>query len=106
MKILNAKDKYFFSDLKILLQKRYRQNISNIDNVVKKIILDVTKRGDKALIEYTMKFDGTKISKSNILLSREQRSSYKNKIDTNMMDAFKVAISKRSDVQTTNKIYS
>ena len=93
MKILNAKDKNFFSDLKILLQKRYRQNISNIDNVVKKIILDVTKRGDKALIEYTMKFDGTKISKSNILLSREQRSSYKNQIDTNIMDAFKVAIS-------------
>ena len=63
MKILNAKDKSFFTDLKILLQKRYQQNNLNIDNVVNKIILDVIKRGDKALVEYTLKFDGVKINK-------------------------------------------
>ena len=93
MKTLNAKDKSFFTELKILLQKRYQQNISNIDNVVKKIILDVAKRGDKALIEYTMKFDGTKINEKNILLSQEQRISYKDRIDSKTMNAFKVSIS-------------
>jgi len=92
MKILNAKDKSFFTDLKILLQKRYQQNNLNIDNVVNKIILDVIKRGDKALVEYTLKFDGVKINKKNILLSREQRISYKDKIDINTMNAFKVSI--------------
>ena len=93
MKTLNAKDKSFFTELKILLQKRYQQNISNIDNVVKKIILDVAKRGDKALIKYTMKFDGTKINEKNILLSQEQRISYKDRIDSKTMNAFKVSIS-------------
>ena len=69
MNTLHAKDKNFFTKLKILLQRRSQQNISNIDSVVKKIIFDVIKRGDKALIEYTKKFDGTKINETNILLS-------------------------------------
>ena len=92
MKILHTKDKSFFTDLKKLLQKRSQQNIPSIDNVVKKIILDVIKRGDKALIEYSMKFEGARINEANILLSREQRNSYKNKIDSKTMNAFKVAI--------------
>ena len=92
MKVLYTKDKNFFSDLKKILQKRSQQNIPSIDNVVKKIILDVIKKGDKALIEYSMKFDGAKINKKNILLSQKKIKSYKNKIDSKTMDAFKVAI--------------
>ena len=92
MKILHAKDKNFFDNLKIYLEKRSQQNIPKIDNVVKKIILDVIKRGDKALIEYTKKFDGTRINKESILLSRELKNSYKKKIDPNLIKAFKVAI--------------
>ena len=92
MKILHAKDKSFFINLKILLQKRSQQNIPNIDSAVKKIILDVAKRGDKALVEYSKKFDGTKINNTNILLSREKRSSYNDKIDPKVMNAFKVSI--------------
>jgi histidinol dehydrogenase len=92
VKIIYAKNKNFFSDLKKILQKRSQQNILSIDNVVKKIILDVIKRGDKALIEYSMKFDGAKINKKNILLSQKKIKSYKNKIDSKTMNAFKVAI--------------
>jgi len=92
VKILNAKDKSFFINLKILLQKRSQQNIPKIDNVVKKIIHDVIKRGDKALIEYTKKFDGARINETNFLLSRKLRSSYKKKINPQTMKAFKVAI--------------
>ena len=92
MKIVRVKDKSFFSDLKIILQRRSQQNISKIDGVVKKIIFDVIKRGDKALIEYTKKFDSTRINQKNILLSQKIRSSYKNKIDLKIMKAFKIAI--------------
>ena len=92
MNTLHAKDKNFFTKLKILLQRRSQQNIPNIDIVVKKIIFDVIKRGDKALIEYTKKFDGAKINKKNILLSRKLRNSYKNQIDPQTMNAFKVSI--------------
>ena len=92
MNTLHTKDKNFFTKLKIILQKRSQQNIPNIDSVVKKIIFDVIKRGDKALIEYTKKFDGAKINKKNILLSRKLRNSYKNQIDPQTMNAFKVSI--------------
>ena len=92
MKILYAKDKNFFSDLKKILQKRSQQDIPSIDSAVKKIILDVIKRGDKALSEYSMKFDGTQINKTNLLLSQKKIKSYKNKIDSKTMNAFKVAI--------------
>ena len=92
MKILYAKDKNFFSDLKKILQKRSQQDIPSIDSAVKKIILDVIKRGDKALSEYSMKFDGTQINKTNLLLSQKQIKSYKDKIDSKTMNAFKVAI--------------
>jgi len=92
VKILYAKDKNFFSDLKKILQKRSQQDIPSIDSAVKKIILDVIKRGDKALSEYSMKFDGTQINKTNLLLSQKKIKSYKNKIDSKTMNAFKVAI--------------
>jgi len=92
VKILYAKDKNFFSDLKKILQKRSQQDIPSIDSAVKKIILDVIKRGDKALSEYSMKFDGTQINKTNLLLSQKQIKSYKDKIDSKTMNAFKVAI--------------
>ena len=45
-----------------------------------------------AQVEYTKKFDDTRINKTNILLSRELRSSYNKKIDPETMQAFKVAI--------------
>ncbi|MFH1826501.1 MAG: histidinol dehydrogenase [bacterium] len=45
---------------------------SNKEEIVKKIVLDVAKRGDKALVEYTKKFDLKKFTPADIKISQQQ----------------------------------
>lgn len=92
MKILKTINKNFYNDLEIYLQKRSQQNIPNVDKTVKKIIFDIVDRGDEALFEYARKFDDSLINRSNILISKDVRNSYKDKVDIEIMKAFKVAI--------------
>lgn len=44
--------------------------MSNTEQLVKQIIDDVKKRGDKGLIEYTKKFDNIKLTKKDFFISR------------------------------------
>lgn len=92
MKILNYENSNFYKQLDILLKKRFQKNINNIDNVVKKIITKVMKKGDDALFDFAKKFDGNLINSKNILISKKIRKSYKKKIDVKVLNAFKVAI--------------
>ena len=92
MKILNTSDVEFYNNLKTRLQKRSQQNLSQIDESVKKIILDIIKFGDKALFKYAKQFDNSILDANNLLLSDELRMSFKNLVDPIAIDAFKVAI--------------
>ena len=92
MRILRVEDCNFNEDLKIFLKKRRQDDLDKIDESVKKIIQDVVKRGDVALIEYAKKFDNSSFDTNDILLSQELRLSFKKKIDKSVLDAFKVAI--------------
>tara|TARA_B110000438_G_scaffold288165_1_gene321290 strand:- start:127 stop:1422 length:1296 start_codon:yes stop_codon:yes gene_type:complete len=92
MKILNTSSDFFYSNLAEIVQKRSQNNLPSVDESVKKIINDVVLRGDTALFEYAKKYDGSNINKNNILLSKENRLSDKNKVDPHILDAFKVAI--------------
>ena len=92
MKILNTSSDFFYSNLTEIVQKRSQNNLPSVDESVKKIINDVVLRGDTALFEYAKKYDGSNINKNNILLSKENRLSDKNKVDPHILDAFKVAI--------------
>jgi len=92
VKILNYENSNFYKQLDILLKKRFQKNINNIDNVVKKIITKVMKKGDDALFDFAKKFDGNLINSKNILISKKIRKSYKKKIDVKVLNAFKVAI--------------
>ena len=92
MKILKTQNSNFYKDLSIILQSRSNSAIDNIDELVKNIILDIIQKGDKALFDYSKKFDGSVINSSNILLSKEIRNSYKEKINQDIMSAFKIAI--------------
>ena len=92
MKILKTQNSNFYNDLSMILQSRSNHNIDNIDELVKNIILDIKQKGDKALFDYTKQFDGTVINSFNILLSKEIRNSYKEKINQDIMNAFKIAI--------------
>jgi len=92
MKILNTSSDFFYSNLAEIVQKRSQNNLPSVDESVKKIINDVVLRGDTALFEYAKKYDDSNINKNNILLSKENRLSDKNKVDPYILDAFKVAI--------------
>ena len=92
MKILNTSSDFFYSNLTEIVQKRSQNNLPLVDESVKKIINDVVLRGDTALFEYAKKYDDSNINKNNILLSKENRLSDKNKVDPHILDAFKVAI--------------
>jgi len=92
MKILNTSNDFFYPNLIEVVQKRSQYNLPSVDDSVKFIIDDVIARGDQALFDYAYKFDGSNLSKDNILLSKDIRLSYKNKVDSNIIRAFKIAI--------------
>jgi histidinol dehydrogenase len=92
VKILNSSDKNFYPNLEEIIHTRYQKNLSLVDDSVKSIIKDVILRGDKALFDYAKKFDHSDISENNIALSKKTRLSYKSKIDTQILNSFKVAI--------------
>ena len=92
MKKLKSSHKKFYNDLSVHLQKRSQINIPKIDNIVKKIIINVKKKGHKALFAYSKKFDDSSINESNILIPQKIRNLYKDKIDTHVLEAFKTSI--------------
>ena len=101
MKKLKSSHKNFYNDLSVHLQKRSQINIPKIDNIVKKIIINVKKKGDKALFAYSKKFDDSSINESNILIPQKIRNLYKDKIDTHVLEAFKTSIKNVTNFQLT-----
>ncbi len=59
LKIINTNKKNFLQNLDLILQKRKNQS-NTIDNTVKKILHDIKKNKDKALIKYEKKFSKNK----------------------------------------------
>ena len=92
MKFLNINNKLFYKELDLLLKKRSHNSSAKVDKEVHQIIQQVKSHGDKALFKYAKKFDKSSINKKNILLSKEVLQSYKNKIDDDILKAFRIAI--------------
>ena len=92
MKILNTINSNYYSSLKKIIEKRSQHDLFSLDESVKNIIKDVIDRGDEALFDYANKFDESNLNQDNILLSKETRLSYKEKIDEEILEAFRVAI--------------
>ena len=92
MKIINNKDPNFLSDLQFYLESRSQENNEEIDLEVKNIISEVKEKGDEALFYFSKKFDGFDLDESNLLISRELRNEYKNKIDLTSLKYFETAI--------------
>ena len=92
MKIINNKDPNFLSDLQFYLESRSQENNEEIDLEVKNIISEVKEKGDEALFYFSKKFDGVNLDESNLLISRELRNEYKNKIDLTSLKSFETAI--------------
>ena len=59
-KFLIENNKRFLKDFQKLLEKRDSYD-SEVDNIVNKILEDVNNRSDKALLEYTQKYDNNPV---------------------------------------------
>jgi len=70
MKILNTKNTTFKKKLNLILGSKRSQS-NDCQKIVKKIINDIKKNGDKSLISYTKKFDKIKITSSQIQLDEK-----------------------------------
>ena len=92
MKIINNKNPNFLSDLQFYLESRSQENNEEIDLEVKNIISEVKEKGDEALFYFSKKFDGVDLDESNLLISKELRSEYRNKIDLTSLKSFETAI--------------
>ena len=92
MKIISNKDSNFFKDLNLFLENRIQDSNKEVDLEVKKIIDKVKKKGDEALFYFSKKFDGVDLNNSSLLISRESRNKYKNKINKKVLEDFKTCI--------------
>lgn len=63
MRIISVRLDDYKKKLSELLQQRVEESMAEIDEVVESVILNIQKDGDKALIEYTQKFDGVLLDK-------------------------------------------
>lgn len=72
------------------IMKRSETETADILPAVEKVIHDVKKRGDEALVEYTRKFDGIEISKDKIQVSPEEIKAAYKKLDAPTIKAIEV----------------
>ena len=93
LKFLNYNKKNSLKDLELILNKR-KFNQNNKASVVKKIIFDVKKNGDKAVIRYEKKFSKTIIKSSKIIFSKQEINKIAKKTDKKIKQSINLAFSR------------
>ncbi|HCL89859.1 MAG TPA: histidinol dehydrogenase [Candidatus Atribacteria bacterium] len=90
---LNKKNK---EKIEEICRHKYSEDnlVDDIKNKVREIILKVKKEGDKALLEFTEKYDGVKLNLSDILVDQEERDRASQKAKEDLLEVIKEAIKK------------
>jgi len=90
---LNNKNK---EKIEEICRHKYSEDnlVDDIKNKVREIILKVKKEGDKALLEFTEKYDGVKLNPSDILVDQEERDRASQKTREDLLEVIKEAIKK------------
>jgi len=73
------------------LLKRSELDVASVMSTVREIVADVRKQGDEALLEYTSRLDGVRLSRKQLRVSREEIREAYEKIDAEIVDAIKKA---------------
>jgi histidinol dehydrogenase len=79
------------------------ENDLELINTVSPILLDIQKNGDKALVDYTAKFDGVDISTEEIAVSQEELDKGAEKANKDIQAAVKTAIQNITDFHKNQK---
>ena len=80
MKIFYNKHPSFFDDLNNFLEGRHYNISEKIDLDVKKIVNEVKQKGNQALFNFSMEFDGIELNNSNLLISDKIRKDQRIKL--------------------------
>ena len=90
LRYFNANQKNSIEKLEIILNSRkFKQQ--NQSSKVKKILIDVKKNGDKALLKYEKKFSKVKTFSKKIKFSRNEINKISNNIDKDLKKAIDIA---------------
>jgi len=90
---LNKKNK---EKIEEICRQRYSEDnlINDIEKKVREIIFSVKKEGDRALFEFTEKYDGAKLNSSGILVSPEEWNIASQETKEDLLEVIKEAIKK------------
>ena len=105
LKFLNANEKNFFDKLEISLNSR-KLNQKNKSVTVKKIILNVRKQGDFALLKYEKKFSKIKSKSKQIKFSKKEINKISKNIDKKLKNSIDLAFSRIKKFHLKQKFFS
>jgi len=82
--------------IKEICRQRYSEDdlVVDIENKVREIILRVKKEGDRALLEFTEKYDGVKLNPSDIPVNQEEWDRSKQETREDLLEVIREAIRK------------
>ena len=99
LKKINGNQKNFINKLELILEKRKLNQNSKID-IVKKIISDVKKNGDKALIKYEKKFSNIKTKKNTLKFTSKEINAIEKSIDKKIKKSIDIAFNRIKNFHT------
>ena len=108
MRIVKLNDESKKNILDTLL-KRSPNNYDSYAATVQEIVNNVRENGDKAVAEYTLKFDKTEVSASNILVTKDEiveAYNYINSNDAGLVEVIKKSAKNIEDYHNKQKQYS
>ena len=88
------------------LLKRSPDNYGEYEAIVKEIVEDVHVNGDKALFQYTKKFDKADITAENILVTKEEIEEAYAQVDSDLLEIIRKAIVNIKEYHEKQKQYS
>jgi histidinol dehydrogenase len=93
---IDARDKGFEAAFKALLDAKRETGI-DIDDAVARILVDVKKRGDAAVIAYTKKFDGFALTPKTMRVTVNEIVAARNEINKDVLAALEFAAGRISE---------
>ena len=105
LKILNFNNKNSLKALELFLNKR-KSIQKNQTNIVSKIIKNVKKHGDKAVIDYEKKFSKIKIKSNNIVFSSKEIDKISKKTDFKTKKSIDLAFNRIKKFHSKQKFKS
>ena len=105
LKFLDYNKKNSLNNLEIILDRR-KSTQKNKSSVVKKIIANVKKNGDRAVIQYEKKFSKTKIKSSKIIFSKKEINEILKKTDKKIKQSIDLAFNRIKKFHSKQKFSS